>query len=375
MMAEFLDDNCRDAFILPDETYLQSHSVGRPLKTAQQAFEQAFWAPWQTSGKEPWGEWLTVIEAFRQALGKLYGTDADNFCPQVNLSSALTKVLMSHPRLSRGAVVLMSEQDFPSMGFAMQQALGDVDIRFIAAGLDITDPQVWAERLTPEVDLVFVSHVYSNTGECAPVLDVAQVAKERGIIMLVDVAQSAGILPLELDKLGADFVLGSCVKWLCGGPGAAWLWVNPARLDECQPKDVGWFSHENPFEFDIHQFRYHPGALRFWGGTPSVAPYAMAAHSISYLTQLGVDNIRHHNQQLLDLLHQGLPGMLVSPVAPDKRSGTAIINGRDNQALLLTLNSAGFSVDCRRYGLRISPHIYNTQADILRLIAVIQEAE
>lgn len=186
-------------------------------------------------------------------------------------------------------------------------------------------------------------------------------------------AQSAGILPLDLAKLQPDFMIGSSVKWLCSGPGAAYLWVNPAILPECQPQDVGWFSHENPFEFDIHDFRYHPTALRFWGGTPSIVPYAIAAHSIQYFANIGSQAMREHNLQLMALVVQALDNELVSPRAIDKRSGTLILQFGERQApIMAALAEANISVDARSLGIRVSPHIYNDEADILRLLEVIK---
>lgn len=358
----------RDDFMLPQQTYLLSHSVGRPLKTVQSGFNQAFFEPWQTSAKEPWGNWLEVIEQFRQALATLFNTQTQLICPQVNLSSALTKILLSHPKCHGKIKILMSEQDFPSMGFAIQQTLPDAQIHYIPADKDVTDPQVWCEYLNQHIDVVFISHVYSNTGQCAPIHEVVAQAKPLGCLTIVDLAQSAGVIPIDLNKLQVDFAVGSCVKWLCGGPGAGYLWVNSDRITECQPMDVGWFSHENPFEFDLHHFKYHPSALRFWGGTPSVAPFAIATHSIKYFSQVGIETVRQHNQQLLDLLHQALPDIMVSPSHPQRRSGTAIMTTHDNPQLLQRLTKDGVSVDSRSAGIRVSPHIYNTEQDIQSLI-------
>ena len=280
-------DSFRNDFMLAPGSYLLNHSVGRPLKTAEWSFKQQFFAPWQDSGLEPWGDWLGIIEGFTQALSRLFNAPASEFCPQVNLSSALTKLVMSVERLQqKQTVVLMSEIDFPSMGFALRLALpSGCELRFIPAGCDITDASVWDSYLKADVDMVFVSHAYSNTGQLAPIQQVVETARQRGSLSLIDIAQSAGVVPLDLAALQADFMIGSSVKWLCGGPGAAYLWVNSQHLADCQPKDVGWFSHENPFEFDIHDFRYHQSALKFWGGTPSVAPFAIAVATSALTTE------------------------------------------------------------------------------------------
>ncbi|MGI1944944.1 aminotransferase class V-fold PLP-dependent enzyme [Shewanella glacialipiscicola] len=365
----------KQGFCLTRAGYLLNHSVGRPLKSTEQVFKVAFFAPWQDSGREPWTQWLGVIEDFTSALSKLFNGQQKDFCPQVNLSSALTKIVMSLERLNREhAVVLMSEIDFPSMGFALKKALpASCEVRFIPKNLDITDPNVWDAHISSDVDLVFVSHAYSNTGQQAPLANIFAIAGDRGCLSLVDVAQSAGIISLDLALLQPDFLIGSSVKWLCGGPGAAYLWINPAILEHCQPKDVGWFSHENPFEFNIHDFRYRHSALRFWGGTPSIAPYAIAAHSIHYFAGLGASLLRKYNQQLIDVVVQEFDSELVSPRDAEKRSGTLVLQFGEQQAqIMAALTNANISVDSRSMGIRISPHIYNDMADIKLLLDVIK---
>lgn len=369
--------NYKKDFVLTAGTYLLNHSVGRPLQTAETNFKQLFFAPWQESGVEPWGDWLDTIELFISGLSRMFNAPASEFCPQVNLSSALTKLVMSLTQLQRdNAVILMSEIDFPSMGFALKKALPkNCELRFIPKGLDITDTNVWDAHLTADIDMVFVSHAYSNTGQLSPVDDIVAVAKSRGVLTLIDIAQSAGVVPIDLGTLQADFIIGSSVKWLCGGPGAAYLWVNSKHLADCKPKDVGWFSHENPFEFDIHDFRFHNSALKFWGGTPSVAPYAIAAHSIDYFCQLGSERLRQHNQNLIELVANELGSELVSPREKDKRSGTMILNfGHRQQLVLSALKNANISVDARSQGIRVSPHIYNDAADMWRLLELVNSA-
>ncbi len=366
----------KDQFVLAPGSYLLNHSVGRPLADAEANFSRRFFSPWQDSGREPWGDWLGIIDDFRNALASLFNSRAELFCPQVNLSAALTKIVMSHPRLqAENCVVLMSESDFPSMGFAMQKALAPgAEIRFIAAERDLSDPQTWQDALAADIDLVFISHAYSNTGQQAPVADILDAARKNNTLTIVDVAQSAGVLALDLTRQTPDFMIGSSVKWLCGGPGAAYLWVSPERLDECSPRDVGWFSHRNPFEFDIHRFAYHDSALRFWGGTPSVAPYAIAAHSIAFFAGLGVDKVREHNLKMGDMIIDGLGEYLVSPKQPQRRSGTLILHFGERQAAVVSaLSEAGISIDERAYGIRVSPHVYNDEADIGNFIAVVNK--
>lgn len=366
----------RDDFLLPDGTYLLSHSVGRPLKNSQQIFQDHFFEPWQTSHGDPWQQWLTTIDSFRTALGLLFHTSMVNFCPQVNLSSALSKIVMSIESLQKPYPrVLMSEQDFPSIGFVLQKALpSKTSITYIPKHLDITEPSVWAEYLNDEIDLVFISHAYSNTGQQAPIDHIVKLARKNQTLSVIDVAQSAGVIPLNLSTLKPDFLIGSSVKWLCGGPGAAYLWINPNTLSLCTPKDVGWFSHENPFEFDIHNFRYQNNALKFWGGTPSIAPYVIAANSITYLSQIGAKRIREHNQDLVNMIASEFSHELASPLSEAQRSGTVVLDFKQQQTnIVAALAQQKISIDERSHGIRISPHIYNNTCDITALINTIKQ--
>ncbi|KZN57239.1 hypothetical protein N474_08550 [Pseudoalteromonas luteoviolacea CPMOR-2] len=362
-------------FYLPTEDYLLSHSVGRMLKTAQADFNDHFMAPWQQLNQEPWVQWLEGVERFTAALADLLGSQASNFCPQVNLSSGLTKWLMSMPEFrERRVKVLLSEHDFPSMGFVLQQAMHDVELTFIPDTEDLSCFDTWERYLTAEYDLLFVSHVYSNTGQQAPVKQIIDHAKKYRCRIVVDIAQAAGVLPIDLDKWQADCVVGSSVKWLCGGPGAGFLWVSSECVSLCQPMDVGWFSHQNPFEFDIHHFVPHESALRFWGGTPSVAPFILAGHSIEAFSQQGIEHVRAHNINLLKQVWEALSPWCVSPQNPLQCSGTAIINpGTQLAACTQALKNEGIAVDTRKYGIRVSPHIYNERAQIMRFIDVVQQ--
>ena len=370
--------NFKDDFILTNSNYLLNHSVGRPLKTSENDFAERFYEPWKKSNDEPWEKWLETINDFTLSLAKIFNAKQSEFCPQVNLSSGLTKILMSLKQVQKKkSVVLVSEIDFPGMGFALKKSLPeDCEIRFIPANEDITNSSIWDAYMTEDIDLVFVSHAYSNTGQLSPISDVISMARSRDIISILDIAQSAGIVPIDLTALKPDFMLGSSVKWLCGGPGAAYLWVNTERLSSCEPKDVGWFSHENPFEFDIHNFRYHDSALKFWGGTPVVAPFVIATNSINYFTKIGIKNIRKHNQALIAKTANEIDLEFVSPRDEAIRGGTMILDfGSNQQKVLNHLQDNNIGVDLRSHGIRISPHIYNNEQDIDQLLSVIKSTK
>ena len=358
-------------FIKHEGTYLLSHSVGLPLKVTKSKSEDEFWKPWVNANEDIWGHWFSHIEHFRHQLAKLLNSETKNFCPQNNISSAVTKIIFSLEVPVKKNVILMSEEDFPSVAFALQQSksLG-YKLRYMPSGLDLNDIQVWDDYLVNDVALVLVTQVQSNNGRQLPISPITFMAKQRSILSLVDIAQAIGILPIDIQKWSADFIVGSCIKWLSGGPGAGFMWVNPDILETCKPSDVGWFSHEDPFEFKIHDFRYAKDALRFWGGTPSVHPYLVAVQGLEFVCKIGVEAIRQHNLAMTDLIIEVLDeNDLISPSDYELRSGTMIIHfGKNHERMVQLLHDNSVYFDSRSKGIRFSPHLYNTQvqADILR---------
>jgi len=357
---------------VPAGSYLLSHSVGCLPVMARPSASDGFFQSWQSLGGNAWPSWLTYIDTFCQALATLFNAKAEQFCPQSNVSSALTKIIYSLPHTPHKNTILLSENDFPSLGFVLSLAQQrGWQLRFLAKDTPIYDLETWRKQLTPDVKLVFITHVNSVQSQRAPVKALIALAKQHDIISIVDIAQSAGVIPIDLTQWAADFVVGSCVKWLCGGPGAGFLWVNPAILMQCRPLDVGWFSHDDPFEFDIHHFKYATDAKRFWGGTPSVLPYLIAASSITLIHQIKVAKIYDHNQALLDILHQGAMehGIeALSPRSKKHRGGTLTLKLNHPTQTVSLFNQHQILFDVRQQnGFRFSPHIYNTTEEIQAL--------
>lgn len=365
-------------FCLNDDIYLLNHSVGKLPRSTRDIFEQQYFSPWETANGDPWQHWLTIIEDFQKNLADFFNAQPHEFCPQSNISSGLSKLLGALPVSSKRKTLVYTENDFPSTGFVIQQAqkLGFTP-RAISKELDPQDINIWNEQLTDDVAAVLIAHVHYNTSRLIPVEAISRLCHARGIFSIVDIAQSAGIVPIDLQAWQADAVIGSSVKWLCGGSGAAYLWMKNEIAEYLQPTDVGWFSHQSPFEFDINHFEYHQGALRFWGGTPSVAPYCIATNGIKVIRGIGVKNIRRHNEQLTQMLVESAQENgheLNTPDHIDHRGGTLVIKLDSNreESIQEALITQGVKFDTRELGIRISPHIYNTKEEIEVLLSSLE---
>lgn len=366
-----------DQFRLPDAAYLMSHSVGCLPVGAEARASQAFFDVWANQAGDAWGDWLPSVAHFGDRLANLLGGKAEEYCPQSNLSAGLTKILQSLPEAEKGLAVLACESDFPSMGFVRDHATSpNIQVRQLPKDADVADPNVWESAIAEGINVAFITHVHYLSGIRTPVREIVDRCRERGVITIVDVAQSAGVVPFSVTEWGADFVIGSCVKWLCGGPGAGYLWATAETAERCHPKDVGWFSHADPFEFRIDHFEYAPGVARFWGGTPSVVPYVIASAGLEQLAEIGLESVADHNRRLSGRLIEAVgEDRLMCPANADHRGGTVMFRSEDPQRAVAALREAGVRCDARGQCLRMSAHIYNTEEDVARAAEVLRSVD
>ncbi|WJG09628.1 aminotransferase class V-fold PLP-dependent enzyme [Aliiglaciecola sp. LCG003] len=357
-----------DRFDMPDKPYFLSHSVGCLSKASQCSLAENFLNPWKKSGGEAWHPWMTVIKDFNEALALLFNAKAADFCPQTNLSSGFSKFLLSMPAPSpKRNKVLMHHDAFPSMGFVVKglQAMG-LELLLIDSKYSADDIKSWEQHIDSQILCALVTHVHSNTGIVSPVEDIVKLCRQFDVLAAVDIAQSAGVINIDLTQWSADVVFGSCVKWLCGGPGAGFMWINPDLIGQLNPVDVGWFSHQNPFEMDIEHLQYADNASRFWGGTPSIAPYALALGGVKTILDIGVEQVYAHNRQLLSGLVEVIQPHLISAINLANIGGTlcAQLSDKKLQQVCQNLDHMQCFYDQRGQTIRLSFHIYNSEQDM-----------
>jgi len=364
-----------DKFHLPGKHYFLSHSVGAQPRSYDAALARGCMEPWRKDGAGVWGPWFDTLDHFREGLAPIIGAHADDICPQQNVSSGIAKIMLSLPERAGRTKIILTEDDFPTVGFALAQAeRAGYELVFLPGGESLADPDAWAPAFQDDVQLVLATQVFSNTSVLSPYAEIAKRAREKGVFTIFDVAQSAGAIPLKLDEWGADFAVGTSLKYLCAGTGAAYLWASKDASARCKPMDVGWFSHAEPFELDIHHFKFADGVMRFMGGTPSIAPFAGALAGQEILNAHGVEKIFDHNQGLLSLLCSGLPEQaFLSTTKEGARGSAALIKVSDYEHAAAALKDAGVIHDTRLGAVRISVHLYNDEDDIDALVGVLRD--
>ncbi len=357
--------NEANQFFVPEGRYFLSHSVGCLPKGAQSTLQESFLGAWADKGGDAWPHWLETIEGFCAELATLFAVDAGDVCPQPSVSAGFSNYLVSLPRNGRHKII-MHANAFPTMGFAAQVLeKAGLELVLIDKAEAADDIGVWQRYLGPDVLAVLITHVHSNTGIISPVSEIAELCRTHGIHSIVDVAQSAGIVDVKPASWGIDALVGSCVKWLCGGPGAGYLWVEPDHAQILSPEHVGWFSHQDPFEFDIRSLRLKNTARKFWGGTPSVAPYATALGSLRALQTIGFAILRSHNLALKQTALDGLDPEPLMASRPQNCGGTLCLHLSDDQSTAFEagLNHENCRFDRRDNTFRLSFHIYTPEED------------
>jgi kynureninase len=364
--GQLLPEATRDRFYLPpDAIYLKSHSVGCQPRRAETLLRDTLLTPWRETG-EAWPHWLDAIDKWRAALAGLIGVEARDLCPATNVTAALSRYISALGAATDRRTILLAPSAFPTIGYlASGLAAAGWTTRYLPDDADVRDVASWQAAIDDDVALVIAMHVSSNSGALTDIAAVAAAARTAGARCVADCAQSVGVVPVTPVAWGVDAVLGTSVKWLCGGPGAAWLWVAPHDRTALDPMDRGWWSHENPFEMDIRDFRYAPDARRWWGGTPDVAPFILSAAGINEIAAIGVGAIRAHNQTLQSMLRDAL-----KPETPQWRWPTGAIGGTlcidtgaDQPRVAAALKRHNLRADFRGSILRVSFHAYNDAAD------------
>src|SRR5437660_9348344 len=244
----------RDEFpILARTVYMISNSLGAmPRKTAQNLAEYA--NTWATRGVRGWEErWWEMPLEIGNKIGRVIGARPGSVSMHENVTTAhLVALSCLHPGAARRRLVC-TEMDFPSMIhlYRAQQAAG-FEVHVVPAEADLT---VRTDRLLDAIDettaVVAFSQVLFRTSYIMDAAAIVQRAHQVGATVILDTYQSAGIIPVDVSALGADFAVGGCLKWLCGGPGNAFLYTRPDLLKRALPSFTGWLARAHPFDFDL----------------------------------------------------------------------------------------------------------------------------
>ena len=360
----------RDRFpILEDCTYLINHSLAAmPAVAEDRLLEYA--RMWRERGIRSWGEgWWNMPLTVGDQVGRIVGAPPGSVVMHQNVTVAEMIVLSCFRNPGARNRVVYEEGNFPSVRY-LYQAQPELEV------IAVEDDAAIVDAIDERTLLVPISHVLFKNSEIQDVEPIVRRAHDVGAHVVLDCYQSAGVVPFDLAALGVDFAVGGSVKWLCGGPGAGWLYVRPDLAETLEPTFVGWQGHARPFDFEP-ELEYAPGVARFLTGTPNVPALYAATAGYDVIEEVGVERIRERSLVLTGLLIELLDEAgfdVVSPRDEARRGGAVVVSTPDHAAVHRELGQRGIICDFRPdAGVRLGPHFFNSEDELRHTVAELSD--
>ena len=370
-------DRVRAAFpILQRRNYLNSCSLGA-LSTRAEERLQDFLDRWHDMGASAWYEhWWGMLAELRRRVADLFAAPAGTVALLPSTSACLSVISESLDWSKRNRIVT-TELDFPTLLYQWK-VRPQVEMVVLESPDGVTvDPQQFEDAVDERTLAIATSHVFFTTGAILDLKSLADIAHRAGAYCLIDGYQGAGQIPLDLPATGVDFYTAGPLKWLCGGPGLAYLYVREELIPALEPRITSWFATEDQFRFNPGEFRYRADARRFELGTPALATVHTALGGQDIIDQMGAEAIRARNATLTERLIDGCRARGLSPRVADSRDERSAIVPVRHPApadAVKQLAGRGIIVDSRPGVVRASPHFYNTADEVDEFVNMLAEA-
>ena len=359
--------------------HLISNSLGAMPNQARE-YTVEYTRIWQERGVRAWeDEWWMLPRQIGDRIGALMDAAPDSVSMHLNVTSAQATIQSCFELKSSRNKVVMLEMEFPSVLYIYHEWLRERgELRLIPSDDAVTiDTQRVIDAIDDRTLLVPMSHVLFRSSYIMDAKAIIEKAHRVGALVVLDVFQSLGSVPVDVIDLNVDFAVGGCLKWLCGGPGACFLYVRPDLQPNLRPRFTGWSAHREPFAFDIGEIDLTSGSYRFMNGTANVPALYTCRAGLEIVTEIGIDRIRERSAHMtarLIALADGRGWTVNATRDPSRRAGTVAVVMPRALEITTALKRRNILVDYRpNAGIRMSPHFYNTDDEIDFAIGQIDE--
>jgi kynureninase len=365
--------------ILERSTYLVSNSLGAmPRGVADRLAEYV--DQWAEYGVKAWARgWWEMPISVGNEIAPLIGARANEIAMLPNVTIAQTSVLSALDYPPERDTIVMTDLDFPSVRYVYDGLATRLGARIVVVPSD-DGIGIDTERLCAAIDertrLVAISHVLFRSAYIVDVAQVCRRAREVGALVSLDAFHSVGVIPVDVQALGVDFLSGGVLKWLCGGPGGAFLYVSPDSSSRLSPSFTGWQAHERPFAFE-GEMHYAGDAWRWLNGTPPIPALFAAIEGPRIVQRAGIERIREKSVRQTSRLIELADARGYKVTAPrdaECRGGTVAFDVPHSYGVSQALLAENVIVDYRpNAGIRIAPHFYTSDDELERAVAMIDD--
>jgi kynureninase len=346
---------------LEDCVHFISHSLGCVPAQAKDDLGE-FFELWRTKSITAWGDWLPEVDRAAERIQKIISAPAGTVIMQHNVSQIMATLASCFEYTPERNKVVYELPMFPTVSYVWQaeQRRGATCV--------LVEPSELVGAIDEHTVVIPTQHVIYSSAFIQDVKKIVARAREVGAHVILDCYQSIGTVPLDVVDLGVSFACGGSVKYVCGGPGAAWLYVRKDLIEKFTPRVTGWFGNEAPFAFTMPEQAYADNIWRYMGGTPAVAALYQARAGQKIVGEIGVRKIREKSlvmtQQCIAWVDE-LGMKLNSPRSPEDRGGSVVFDFVGSADVCRELNRRKFFCDHRPgAGIRIAPHFYSKSEEI-----------
>ena len=365
--------------ILGRTTYMISNSLGAMPRGVYDGM-RSYADSWAERGVRAWEEgWWDMAVNVGDKIAPLLGARPGEISLHQNVTltqAVITSCFDFHGPRNK---VVMSELEFPSIQyFYHEQVRHGARVEVVPTPDNIRlDLDKFLAAIDETTLLVPISLVLFRSAYIVDARAIIERAHRVGAHVILDAFQAAGVIPVDAHALGADFVVGGVLKWLCGGPGVAYLYVREDLRAKLRPSITGWSAHQQPFGFETGPNDMREDSFRYLNGTPHIPALHACQPGLDILNQAGIEAIREKSMRMTARLFEGAKssGWRVNTSEnPGERAGTVSVECPHAYEVCRELLAREILVDYRpKAGVRLSPHFYNREEECDFALAQMEE--
>jgi kynureninase len=362
--------------ILDSSCYMISNSLGAMPREVESELMH-YTHEWQTEGVESWHSWFPLVDTVSGLFGKIIGAEQQDVTLIHNLTVGSALIASSLDFSGKRNKVVFSELHFPTISYlwhGWQKYGAKVHLVKSDDGIHV-DTQKICDAIDEETLIVPISHVYFRSGALQDIKTIIDHAHSKGALVMVDSYQASGVVPIDVKALKVDILASGVLKWLCGGPGAAFMYIRRDLHERFQPAIRGWLGDKEPFDFVMPDVNFADGMHRFLTSSIQVPCLYTAVPALKMMGEIGIEAIREKSLGLTQRIIEKSDefGFKVnSPREPHRRGGALTIDPNGITQGKLSTKEINDELIRRRFitdyrpptGIRIAPHFYNTMDEV-----------